>query len=135
MLNLIRSILFINILFVLSVDVSDAAEAPVATTSKLQLATPVRVDGRFSAAVQRALEAGDRRQALQLCGASCGGTDAARRLVARPGPGGTPDYQSQNGNSACTSIPDCVAMADVCAAGTTGCNDYGCTCQEQAEED
>ena len=81
------------------------------------------------ARLQQALEAGDARKAMKLCGAAC--KSSAAGSITTGEKTGTADYQCQNGNCACTSIPDCVAMSKICAPDTTGCNDYGCTCAEK----
>ena len=105
---------------------------PVLAPQTTQLDRAAASGSTFSQPVQSALEAGDTRTALKLCGGKCK-TDT-RGTLSSGQPGSTRDYQCQNGNCACTSIPDCVAMTEVCAPGTTGCNDYGCTCAEKEAE-
>lgn len=58
---------------------------------------------------------------------------AATSLAANTPPPDTADYTCNSGNCACAGASDCVAMAPICAEGTIGCNDYGCTCQEATE--
>jgi hypothetical protein len=114
-----------------------AQDAQRQVTSKGVTAKTAHLDiastsgSEFSKDVQRALEAGNTRKALQLCGASCRNDPSGKITSGQTG--GTRDYQCQNGNCACTSIADCVAMTEICAPGTQGCNDYGCTCQENTE--
>jgi hypothetical protein len=128
--------LFINVLlfslFLLSP--AQAQVAPSRTTAPATAASSAQpqlavTSGTFSPAVQQALEAGDARKAMKLCGAAC--KSSAAGSITTGEKTGTADYQCQNGNCACTSIPDCVAMSKICAPDTTGCNDYGCTCAEK----
>jgi hypothetical protein len=121
-------VLLVSLFFVLSTQAQPAPDraATAASSTRTQLATTT---GKFSPAVQQALEAGDTRKAVKLCGAAC--KSSAAGSITTGEKTGTADYQCQNGNCACTSIPDCVAMSEICAPGTTGCNDYGCTCAEK----
>jgi hypothetical protein len=59
--------------------------------------------------------------------------NAATSLAANMPPPDEADYTCNSGNCACAGASDCVAMAPICAEGTIGCNDYGCTCQEATE--
>jgi len=123
-------------LFALSTG-SQAQDTQRQVTSKAVTAKTAHLDiasnsgSEFSKDVQRALEVGDTRKAMQLCGASCRSDPSGRITSGQKG--GTRDYECQNGNCACTSIPDCVTMTEICTPGTQGCNDYGCTCQENTE--
>jgi hypothetical protein len=55
--------------------------------------------------------------------------NAASSLSAPEG-GGPLDYECAGGNCSCAGAADCVDMKKICAPGTIGCNDYGCTCAE-----
>ncbi|NIM69575.1 MAG: hypothetical protein GTN86_03025 [Xanthomonadales bacterium] len=39
-------------------------------------------------------------------------------------------YICMSGNCACAGVQDCVDMKDICAPGTMGCSEHGCTCAE-----
>ncbi|MGD8579801.1 MAG: hypothetical protein PVI46_10755 [Lysobacterales bacterium] len=68
-------------------------------------------------------------RAAEPCGAKC--EDSGARLAA---PTVAPrDYECRGGNCSCAGAEDCVAMKKICAPGTLGCNDYGCTCAEGEE--
>ena len=54
--------------------------------------------------------------------------NAKGRLTAPPT--GPRDYDCAGGNCSCAGAKDCVDMKKICAPGTLGCNDYGCTCAE-----
>ena len=105
------------------------ATQPSSTPQAAQLSLSAQTGGSFPGPVQSALEAGDTRTALKLCGTPCKRKPSS--TISAGQTGSTRDYQCQNGNCACTSIPDCVSMTEVCAPGTTGCNDHGCTCAEK----
>ncbi len=113
----------------------DSRESPTRTTVKPASATTA--DGRFTPAFQRALESDRPEQARALllpavqkvrARASTKPSSALDIAAANGGLG----YVCNSGNCACAGADDCVTMiaADrVCAEGTVGCNDFGCTCQ------
>jgi len=121
--------------FPLAAHAQDPQRAATAASkpATAQLSVAPKGSNPFPRDVQAALEAGNTHQAKQLCGQPCK-KGSPKRLSAGQA-GETRDYECQNGNCACTSIPDCVAMTEVCAPGTTGCNDYGCTCAEKPAEE
>ena len=123
--------LIFSLVFVSPVQSQDSPSRTTepATTPSTQLKLAAPGSGAFSPQVQQALEAGDTRKALKLCGSGCKSSSAG--TISTGEKSETADYQCQNGNCACTTIPDCVAMTKICAEGTTGCNDYGCTCAEK----
>lgn len=107
----------------------------------------VQTDTSFTDEFQQAMESGNYAAAAamvregratgmatgrrQHSPATSGG--AATSLAANTPPPDTADYTCNSGNCACAGASDCVAMAPICAEGTIGCNDYGCTCQEATE--
>ncbi|MCW8925587.1 MAG: hypothetical protein OQJ84_04965 [Xanthomonadales bacterium] len=82
----------------------------------------------LSKELQKSLEAGDTRQAIELCGSACQRSPST--TLSAGSTGGTRDYTCNGGNCACAGAADCVAMAPICQEDTIGCNDYGCTCKE-----
>ena len=54
---------------------------------------------------------------------------AAGTQLAAPDPDGL-RHICNSGNCACAGVQDCVDMKDICAPGTMGCNQHGCTCKE-----
>lgn len=126
-----------------------------------QSAPQAQPDGRFTAEFQAALESGDTAQANALIKAgkaTQGNTTATAKrqhkpmsisapisasssqkpasstpLPLAPAPTQPAEYTCNSGNCACAGASDCVAMAPICAEGTMGCNDYGCTCQEASK--
>lgn len=117
----------------------DSAVAQAASERKqmrIAPATPAP-QGRLSAEMQRALETRPETAAALLVPAvqkvrASAATPVARDRLLAP-PGGGLGYICNSGNCACAGADDCVKMiaADSkCADGTVGCNDFGCTCQE-----
>lgn len=82
----------------------------------------------LSKELQKSLEAGNTRQAIELCGSAC--QRSPSMTLSAGSTGETRDYTCNGGNCACAGAADCVAMAPICQEGTIGCNDYGCTCKE-----
>jgi hypothetical protein len=58
--------------------------------------------------------------------------EIGKSRIAAP-PTGPRDYDCAGGNCSCAGAKDCVDMKKICAPGTLGCNDYGCTCAEAEE--
>ncbi len=59
---------------------------------------------------------------------------AASSRLAAPATGPL-DHICNSGNCACAGAEDCVNMKDICAPGTLGCNQHGCTCKEAEGDD
>ncbi|MEE2567715.1 hypothetical protein [Hyphobacterium marinum] len=127
--------------FVLAVSAADAQQRAVI---RAQTAN----DTNFTAEFQAAMENGDYGAAATMVregtatgsgratgrrqhgAASASGASSAMSVAANTPPPDTAEYTCNSGNCACAGASDCVAMAPICAEGTIGCNDYGCTCQE-----
>lgn len=82
----------------------------------------------LSKELQKSLEAGNTRQAIELCGSAC--QRSPSMTLSAGSTGETRDYTCNGGNCACAGAADCVAMVPICQEDTVGCNDYGCTCKE-----
>lgn len=85
----------------------------------------------LSPRLQNQLERGEVEEAARVCGDACMSTPrrgGGMRLSA--GGTTTADYSCNGGNCSCAGAVDCVAMAEICAPDTLGCNDYGCACKE-----
>lgn len=120
--------------FVLAVSAADAQQRAVLRAQTVE-------DTSFSAEFQAAMENGNYGAAATMVrdGTATGSGRATGRRqhgassamsVATNTPPETAEYTCNSGNCACAGASDCVAMAPICAEGTMGCNDYGCTCQE-----
>jgi hypothetical protein len=117
-------------------DIASAQVAPQGEPVRTAAASPAP-QGRLSAELQRALETRPETAtallvpAVQKVRAAAASPSPRPRLVAPPR--GGLGYICNSGNCACAGADDCVKMIAAdgkCTDGTVGCNDYGCTCQE-----
>ena len=105
------------------------AQLRTAETAQTSEAVKVKKPKRLArtAVVTELDDTAQLRAAIKQCGRACkmGGSG---KIAA---PGGTLDYNcDDDGNCSCFGAKDCVAMSDVCAEGTMGCNKQGCICEE-----
>ena len=145
----------IRLFIILSFLVGGFAIADAQQRAPLRASVQAQSDTRFTAEFQEAMESGEYAQAAAMVRrgnathgsgratgrrtfepvttSSSSGAAASTSLAANTPPPDTADYTCNGGNCACAGASDCVAMAPICAEGTIGCNDYGCTCQEAGD--